>query len=74
MRDSTFIAGWMKEGTLEARRKDLLRALQLRLQNPVPVELIEAVNSCADLDELERWFDLSQTANTLAEFRADAGV
>jgi hypothetical protein len=78
VKESRFLAGWekrgMDKGELKRQRKALLRALQLRLQNPLPTDLVSVVNASEDLDELERWFDLSQTANTLAEFRAQANV
>ena len=74
VRESKFLAGWEKQGIVKARREDVLRALQLRLQNPLPMDFVNAVNSCEDLTELQRWFDLSQTATNLTEFRANAGV
>lgn len=74
VRDSTFIAGWLKEGELKGRRRALLQVLQTRLQNPLPSGLVDAVNDCEDSSELERWTSLSATAHTLAEFRATAGV
>jgi hypothetical protein len=78
VRESKFLAGWekqgMNKGELKARRKDVLRAVQLRLQNPVLIDLVNAINASDDLEELERWFDLSLTANTIAEFRANAGI
>lgn len=74
MKDSKFIAGWIKQGRLKVWRQYTLRALQLRLQNPLPAELVNTVNGCTNLVKLERWFDFSQTATTLAEFRANAGI
>jgi hypothetical protein len=78
VRESKFLADWtkqaVKEAVLKERQKTLVRALQIRLQNPLPRDLVSALNSCEDMTELDRWFDLSQTATTLAEFRANAGV
>jgi hypothetical protein len=74
VRDSTLIASWIKDGELKAQRKTLLRLLQLRLQTTLPHDLVETVNDCEDMNDLERWIDLSATANSLTEFRANAGI
>ncbi len=72
VKESKFLADWEKKGMakgiekgeLMAKRMAVLRALQLRLQNPLPADLVNAVNASDDLNELERWFDLSQTVDT----------
>ncbi len=90
VKESKFLADWekkgmekgmekgMAKGELMAKRKAVLRFLQLRFQNPLSPDLVEAVNTCEDMNDLERWIDLSATTNSLAEFRArrafEAGV
>jgi hypothetical protein len=74
MGESRFLNDWAKGAVLTVRRKNVLRALQLRLQDPLPSDLVERINRCKKMSDLERWFDLSQTTNTLAEFRASAGI
>jgi hypothetical protein len=44
------------------------------LQNLLPADLVDTITEDDDPEQLDRWFDLSQTANTLAEFRANAGI
>jgi hypothetical protein len=74
VRESKFLSDWANQAALKARRRNLLRALQLRLQDPLPPDLIERINRSKKMADLERWFDLSQTTSTLAEFRAGAGI
>jgi hypothetical protein len=58
------------EAIIETRRWSVLRALQLRFCPEVPADLAEAINKLTDPDELWRWFEASQTADSLASFRA----
>jgi hypothetical protein len=74
MGESKFLNDWANRAVLQARRKDLLRILQLRSRQLLPADLVEAVNGCDDQHELDRWFELTVTTNSLAEFRAGAGV
>lgn len=64
------LAEGMALGMLEARRADLLRALQMRFQAAPPAELIAAVRAANDLNRLARWFDAAVTAPSLDVFRA----
>jgi hypothetical protein len=60
----------MALGMLEARRADLMRALQLRFQSSPPAEWAAAVRSLDDLNRLSRWFDAALTAPSLDMFCA----
>lgn len=64
------LAEGMALGMLEARRADVLRALQMRFQVVPPAELIAAVRAASDLNRLSRWFDTAVTAPSLEVFRA----
>ena len=64
------LAEGMALGMLEARRADLLRALQMRFQSAPPTDLIAAVRAADDLSRLARWFDAAVTAPTFDVFRA----
>src|SRR6266540_2595323 len=57
------------EWRADAVRGNVLRALELRFRAPVPADLAEAVRALTDLRELGRWFDASQTATSIKEFR-----
>jgi hypothetical protein len=70
VRQSQQVMEWQEEARVETRRADLLCALQLRFRTEVPADLVEAVNSLTDLNELQRWFAASQTADSLETFRA----
>jgi hypothetical protein len=64
------VAEGMAMGMLEARRADVMRALQLRFQAAPPAELAAAVRGLDDLKRLSRWFDAALTAPSLELFRA----
>ena len=74
VKDSEFLTGVRNEAVSKNTKGKLLRALQLRLQNRLPRDLVAAVNESENMEQLESWFDLSQTANSLAEFRTSAGI
>jgi hypothetical protein len=82
VRESKFLADWTKQAVKEAKKDAVLKekqnalvcALQIRLQNPLSPDLVNTISECNDPDELDRWFQESLTANTLAEFRANAEV
>jgi hypothetical protein len=63
----------MDEVRAEARREDVLKALELRFQIQVPADLAAAVNTLPNLEEASRWFEASQTARSLEDFRATVG-
>jgi hypothetical protein len=73
-RISKQVLEWQEGALIESAHKHLLRALELRFGGPVPAALASAVAELADLAELSRWFDVSQMAGSLAEFRAAVGV
>ncbi|MBX7105532.1 MAG: hypothetical protein K1X57_15720 [Gemmataceae bacterium] len=62
-------AGGLTMGMIEAKRADVLRALQLRYRVSVPAELSAAVREMEDLDRLDRWLDTALTAPCLDTFR-----
>jgi hypothetical protein len=59
-----------ERGELRARRSDLLKTVQLRLQDPVPEPIRLAVEGTNDPGALERWFEAALKAGSLAELRA----
>lgn len=71
---SQIVEEWRQEGRVEGRveekRADVLRALQLRLANPVPADIAAPIEQQPDLEVLSRWFDLALTADSLETFRA----
>jgi hypothetical protein len=72
--ESKFLADWANQAVLKEKRNTLLSALQIRLQNPLPPDLINTITECDDPEQLNSWFHEAITANSLAEFRAHAGV
>jgi hypothetical protein len=72
--ESLQILEWQNQARAEAEvtrlRKDLLRALRLRFQGEVPPDLATAIERLTDVNDLEHWFDASQTAASLKAFRA----
>jgi hypothetical protein len=77
MQECEIVSEWQEQARAEeaiARtRANLLRALQLRFQTPLPADLAAAIAALNDLEEVSRWFDASQTADSLAAFRAAVG-
>lgn len=66
----TFVLRGREEGVVIARRSDLLKAVRLRLQDPVPEPIRLAVEGTNDPDTLDRWFEVAITAGSLAELRS----
>jgi hypothetical protein len=62
-----------QEGRVEARRADLLEALQLRFDT-VPEDIAAAVSEMTDLARLSRWFKHAVKAKSLEAFRAAVRV
>jgi hypothetical protein len=58
----------------EARRRDLLRVLEVRFPGGLPADLVASVSAQSDLDMLTRWFDQALTATTLEEVRTALGL
>jgi hypothetical protein len=73
MRESQYIKRWQKvgeeRGALHTKREDLLEAVKLRLQNPVPDPIRLAIEGTNDLTTLDRWFKAALTSNGITEFR-----
>ena len=61
------------EGRLETKIEDLLRVMQKRYRE-LPEALVAAVRTCTDSAQLDRWLDLALEAETLAQFRQQAGL
>ena len=62
------------EGEVERLRAVILRALELRFRSAVPADLAAAVAGIADVEELSRWLDRTQTSDSLEDFRAAVRV
>ena len=61
------------EGTLRTLRRDVLKALRVRLQIEVPPDLAQAIERIADVEVLNRWFEAALNASTLEGFREVVG-
>jgi hypothetical protein len=57
------------EGRVEGMRTSLLRVLRSKAADPLPGDLVAAIEAQGDADELSRWFDLALTAPSLEQFR-----
>lgn len=64
---------WMAQGEAkgEARGKaeSILRALELRLGQGPPADLVVVIRATTDLEQLSRWFDAALSATSLEAFR-----
>ena len=73
MRESEYINRWRNEGidlgVLRTRREDLLDAVKLRLEDPVPETIRLAIQGTNDLDTLIRWYRAALTLDSIADFR-----
>jgi hypothetical protein len=88
MIESPLIAALLAEARAEAATKaeakaevktkaeTLLRVLRKRCREvpELPEELAAAVRACADGGQLDRWLDVALEAETLAQFRQQAGL
>jgi hypothetical protein len=70
VRRSQQVLEWQTEGEVRRARVDVLRALQIRFQDPVPTDLVALIESLTDLDELSRWHETALKAESLGAFRA----
>lgn len=64
-----FAAG-LAMGMLEAKRGDVVRAIQLRFSESVPHDLTASIRNIDDLDRLDRWLDAAITASSIDTFRS----
>ncbi len=70
VRESQQVLEWKAEGELKDRRAALLRLLEKRCKEPVPSDLVAAIEATQDMDLLWRWFDVAAEVNTFDDFRA----
>lgn len=54
----------------EARQEDLLRLLERRCRTPVSADLAKVISEMFDHNQLNQWFDVAATADSLDAFRA----
>jgi hypothetical protein len=73
MRESQYIKSWERVGEqraqLSTKRANLLRAIELRLEDPVPESIRLAVEGTNDMSKLETWYEAALTVATIAELR-----
>ncbi len=73
MRESQTIKGWMREGAeiaeLRLMRTNLLEAIELRLEDPVPETIRLAVEGTNDTSKLKLWYRAALTTETIRELR-----
>jgi hypothetical protein len=77
MIQSQQVLEWMAEGEnrgeIKGKRESLVRLLELKFQS-LPADLLTALQSTDDLQQLSQWFDLAVTATSLTDFRQTAGL
>jgi hypothetical protein len=73
MRESQYIKSWERvgeeRGELHKQRANLLKAIKLRLEDPVPESIRLAVEGTNDMSKLETWYEAALTVATIAELR-----
>ncbi len=69
MRKSRVVEEWREEGRIEATQGILLRMLQKRFPGASSPEVIAAVQAQTNADELMRWIELIDCAESLEAFR-----
>ena len=73
MLESQLILGWMKQGNEKGRvenaRADVLRIIAARLEDPVPEELMLAVEGTNDGAILSGWLVAAATVPSITELR-----
>jgi hypothetical protein len=57
------------EGRMEGQKNWLLRVLRSKTADPLPADLVAAIEAQGNADELSRWFDLALAAPSLEQFR-----
>lgn len=77
VRESAVVNEWRAEGKAEgkaeARMDSIIEALEVKFV-AVPGDLVAAVRGCTDLARLREWLGAALRAESLAAFRAAAGV
>ena len=75
MRELQYIKSWERVGEeraeLRTKRADLLKAVKLRLQDPVSESIRMAIEGTNDLSILEAWYDAALTVETIADLRKE---
>ena len=70
MLESQLILGWMKQGEdrglVKKARADVLRIIAARFQNPVPEDLMLAIEGTNDESILEAWLVEAATTASIA--------
>ena len=77
VRESQVVNAWKAEAREEGRTEGRTEAVLVMLEEKfgtVPEDLAAAVRATADLDKLRQWVGVAGRADTLAAFRAAAGV
>lgn len=73
LRESQYIKKWELVGEeraeLRTKRAFLLKAVKMRLQDPVAESIRLAIEGTNDLSKLEAWYEMALTANTVADLR-----
>ena len=73
MLESQLILGWMKQGEdrglVKKARSALLRVIAVRLQNPVPEDLMLAIEGTNDESILDQWFNDALLAPSITDLR-----
>lgn len=73
MRESLVVNRWKAEAKAEGQAEAILAVLAEKF-GAVPGELANAIGACTDLATLRQWVSAAVRADTLAAFRAAAGV
>src|SRR5262249_12120814 len=75
MRESQYIKSWERVGEeraeLRTQRANLLKAVKLRLEDPVSESIRVAIEGTNDMSKLEAWYDVALTVENIAELRKE---
>jgi hypothetical protein len=78
VRESQQVLEWKAEGKAEGQaetaRDYLLFVLQARYRTPPPADVVARVNSMKNLAELKHWLGLTQSCDSLEQFRTAVGL
>lgn len=74
MKEPKFYQEIMQEGELARLRKNILRALRVRMKAEPPADLASAVEAIDDVGRLEGPFDVSATCENFSAFREALAV
>jgi hypothetical protein len=68
MIQSKQILEWENTGRMDATRRAILRALEVRFPGALPRKFVKRVEANEDLEQLKRWFDAALTAEDWETF------